>query len=97
VGIRLDGTTLRNATAQNGRVFLIEDEPLIDGTRLPTGTIRLTAYARPGSLVRLLYSPALGSQASWQELQTATVIGTFQLFDWTPTNQPTAFFLIRRN
>jgi len=97
LGTRLDGTVLRNATPQDGRVFLIEDEPLLDGARLPGGTVRLTAYAKPGSFVRLLRSPELGSQANWQELQNATITGTFHPFDWTPTNQPTAFFLLRKN
>jgi hypothetical protein len=95
-GVRSSGDLLTNAAAQNGRLFLIENEPLLDAHVPAPGLLRLVVYGRHGSTVRLDRSPALTPTAQWFEDQALTLTDTFQILDRPLDAEPARFFRARR-
>jgi hypothetical protein len=65
-GARLGGTEIANASAQPGRVFVIENEPLLDAKlNLAGGGVSLMVFGKPGARYRLERAPSLSPDATW--------------------------------
>jgi hypothetical protein len=92
VGVRLGGDVLANATPLHGRVFVIEDEPLLDAEGFSGPILRLVAYAQPGTTLRLQRLAQFDGVEIWTDVQTLNLPGTFQSYDWSTDQSPASYF-----
>ncbi len=73
--VRSGGELLPNGVAQDARIFIIENEPLLDVSPVLDSAMRLTLYGRPSARYRLQSSAALGAQ--WIDGAGVELDGTY--------------------
>lgn len=68
-GIQLGGDVfVADANERRGRVFIIENEPLLDTTQAANGDLTLTVFGKPGTSYVLQHADSLQSTAVWTDL-----------------------------
>jgi hypothetical protein len=79
-GERLGGEVILNGAARAGRVFVVENEPLLEAVPgAAPGAISLTLFGKPGARYRLLRSASLSPSSVWStdhvfELTTSSAV-----------------------
>ncbi len=91
---RSGGEVLRNGRAQDGRIFMIENEPILDCAPMPAGQVRLVIYGLPSHRYQLHSSPVMGEPGAWQPEETFDLLGTYQVLE-RPFQGPTRFFRVQ--
>jgi len=92
-GDRAGGGALTHGKALDGRIFIIEQEPLLSvDTAAPT-LARLTVYGLPGHHYRIRSSAGAG--APWQNEAAVNLLSTFQTVERPVTNEPVRLFQVR--
>ncbi|HZO54405.1 MAG TPA: putative Ig domain-containing protein, partial [Bryobacteraceae bacterium] len=92
---RTTGEPLDNGTAIRGRIFIIENEPLLDTVLAVPGMLRLTLYGLPGEQYQLQSAPALGPNAIWGNEILVTLPTTYQTLDRPVADEPARLFRVR--
>ena len=69
------GEILRNSTAIDGKVFLVETEPLLDARLAANGQREVDLYGLPGHAYELQFKTNLLGSSFWVPISTATVDG----------------------
>lgn len=92
-GYRSDGTIIARTTANHGRIFIIENEPLL-GTAPMAGTnsVRLTLYGFPGRTYRIESRGSAVGADGWTSEGALQLIGTSQSWEQALENEDARFF-----
>lgn len=88
-GARTGGEGIVHAGAWPGRIFILEDEPLIDAAPAPGGNVVLVVYGDPGTTYQLQSSSLLGPGAAWRNDATVVLSGAHAVVT-RPLGGPTA-------
>lgn len=75
-GLRADGLSISNAVSQDGRVFVIGQQPLLDLVRLRDGQLQLTLYGRPET-TNTVESTFMLDDSVWQVFSIHHLTSTF--------------------
>jgi hypothetical protein len=78
---RSGGEAMGRSSATGGRVFIIEDEPLLDTRLANPGSLWVTVCGFPGQRYRLQSCAALGTGAVWQDEVTVELSGTYETIE----------------
>ena len=87
--LRSGGELLPHGQAQDARIFIIENEPLLDMSPVSGSAARLTLYGLPGTPYRVQSSSAMGAQ--WIDGPSLDLEGTHQSLE-IPADVGGAFF-----
>jgi hypothetical protein len=84
---RSGGEAVGRGASNGGRVFVIENEPLLDTKLANPGSLHLVVYGLPGQRYRLQSSATLGVAAVWQDEDAVELFGTYETVERpvTPT------------
>ena len=91
-GYRPGGESIVRTGAQDGRIFIIENEPMLDTALSGPNGLRLTLYGLPGRSYRVESRDAWGNAAPWTLEATAQLNGTYQAWEHSRTNEGARFF-----
>ncbi len=95
---RQNGDKIANTSVGSGRIFMVENEPLLDIAHNGPKTAQLVLYAKPGTPLVLQSSPDLRNAANWKLFGNVTMNTTFYPTNITiGTNPPVYFRLLRGN
>jgi hypothetical protein len=98
VATRDNGNEIINTTLRNGRLFLIEDEPILDSFIASPGRIQLVLYGQPGSQCIIETRTSFSNDDSWEETTGLTLTNTWFTHNWLiESNAPTYFRLRKLN
>lgn len=78
-GLQSDGTSVTEPKVSNGRVFVVANEPLVDGVINPDGTIDFVLFGKPGKNYELQLSPDLTRSNFWNNLIQIPLTNQFQV------------------
>jgi hypothetical protein len=94
-GARLGGAPVVMTTARLGRVFVIEQEPLLDASLAASrDAISLVVYGEPGVSYRLQRAPNLHPNAVWTDDELVSLSGTFSVLPRALAPEPVAYFRV---
>ena len=91
LGQRATGQWLTDGQGENGRVFIIEKEPLLDIDYGSPGRVSLVLYGLPGHRYRIQAGGALGKAGSWKNESIISLIGTYEQFEAPDIHAPNLF------
>ena len=94
-GQRSSGEPLANGRAFGGRIFIIEQEPLLDSTIAAPNLIRLTLYGLPGHTYMLQSTPTLGSNGTWNNELQVNLSTTSQVIHQPLAEETMRIFRVR--
>ncbi|HET6406934.1 MAG TPA: putative Ig domain-containing protein, partial [Chthoniobacteraceae bacterium] len=94
---RENGNEIVNTVLRNGRLFVIENEPLLDTAIGAAGRVQLVLYAKPGTQCLIETRSSFSSTDQWQEATGLTLSNSWFTHNWLiDTNNPT-YFRLRKN
>lgn len=89
------GELLGNAPTSNGRVFIVEHEPLADIGPATSGNLKLVLYGFPGVIYHLQSAEDPGAEdADWREEATVQLTGSSHEFTWPVSGEDLRFFRV---
>ena len=88
------GEQLVNAAISTGRIFVVENEPLVDIGQESPGILKVILYGFPGPTYRLQSSPNLGLDADWHDETSMQLTGPSHEFLWPVDAVMMRFFRI---
>ena len=90
---RSDGSLIAHMGARDGRIFIIEREPLLDAAQAPGNhALGLTLYGLPDHTYRIESQTAVGSGGAWTEEVSVRLDGTYQRLESPVAPGPARFF-----
>jgi hypothetical protein len=78
--LRADGQPVSHVVGRDGRGIVIGNEPLLETSGNPDGTVWLTLYGKPGATYQILRAGNVWPQPSWQPVTRIVLSGLFQRF-----------------
>ena len=95
VGVQAAGQPVANWAASDGRVIVVDRQPLVDAGHGAAGQLSLVLYGLTNTTYVLQASPEL-ELPQWSDTLTWPLTNRFQLFSIPPgTIQPARFFRAR--
>jgi hypothetical protein len=96
--LRENGEAIERSTLRNGRLFLIQEEPLIDPSLAANNTFRLVIFAKPGSQCIVQTRANLSEAGEWTDATGLQLNGTYHQMNWPMEGPaPLYFRIIRTN
>jgi hypothetical protein len=94
-GARTEGEPLTHGNALDGRIFIIEHEPLLGMQVSGPGQGHLTVYGLPGHRYRIRSQSGLGTNDGWTDGPVVNLDSTYQALDLPVADGPVRFFEVR--
>lgn len=95
VGDRPGGEALRNATGLGGRVFVLEDEPLLEASLSGGTRLRLVIYGFPGTPYTLEQTTHLAPGGVWTPVQSLVLLGNTDELELPVDGSAARYFRLR--
>ena len=85
---RNGGEAMARGAGTSGRIYIIENEPLLETTLAGPGVLWVTIYGIPGQRYRLQSSATLKAGTIWEDVGTVELMGTYQIVEQPLTPSP---------
>jgi hypothetical protein len=93
---RQNGENIANTSVGSGRIFAIENEPLMDTAFVAPDRVRLVFYATPGTQLIMEDSSNLRNANNWVESTGLTMSTTYHIMHVPTSAGSPAFFRLKR-
>lgn len=94
---RENGEMIARTAARDGRLFLIEEEPILDTPVMGANTARLVIYAKPGVQCVIETRNAFGAGDNWVDATGLTMTNSWFIHNRQVENAEPGYFRVRRN
>jgi hypothetical protein len=94
--VRIEGEEIANTSLQSGRIFMIENEPLMDAAVVSSNLVRLIFYAKPGPQLIKEERGDLGASGAWLEATGLTMSNSYHLINVPKDSVQRSFFRLKR-
>ena len=95
--LRQNGEAIANTVVQPGRLFVIEEEPILDTSVTGTNRVRLVLYGKPGTQCIIETRSSFGAEEDWVEATGLTMGTSWFTQNWLMESSQPRYFRVRRH
>jgi hypothetical protein len=88
--VEMNGSTFTNIDANDGRIIVVTDEPLLEAIGLGPNQVQLNMYSQPGQEFDLQTSTNV--RGAWSKVTTVTLTNSIQSLIWTNMMEQARYF-----